>query len=106
MKITKKTLRRIIKEELETFINEVEEESLEIRMKRVMSLPDLSLDDKMKEIMSLISADPTASAEIQARQAAQALEPDPNMVSGFENDGKELSHNEKMRQSLQRKLKK
>tara|TARA_R110000851_G_scaffold238375_1_gene391193 strand:+ start:821 stop:1132 length:312 start_codon:yes stop_codon:yes gene_type:complete len=103
MKITKETLRRIIKEELETFVNEDEGDSLEIRMKRVMALPDLSLDEKMKEIMALLNADPTMSAKMQADGEARMAAPD---MMGLDVPGEELNNDDKMRQSLRRRLEK
>ena len=101
MKITKETLKRLIKEELEIFAKEGEADSLETRMKRVMALPDLSLDEKMKEIMSLLNADPAMSAKMKADGEARMAAPD---MMGLDVPAEELNNDDKMRQSLRRRL--
>jgi len=108
MKITKETLRRLVKEELDNVISESpvpSEESLKDKMSAVMKRADLSIDDKMKELARLIDEDPIASAEIQAKKASQDAKPNPWMTSGL-NDEEELSKDDKIRQALQRKLEK
>tara|TARA_R110002126_G_scaffold97954_4_gene227756 strand:- start:2074 stop:2391 length:318 start_codon:yes stop_codon:yes gene_type:complete len=105
MKITKETLKRLIKEELDSleFEQEIpEEQSLKDKMAAVMA-SDSSLDDKMQEIMRLLSADPDKSAEIEARHADKAASPD---QMGFAAKTKELSLDDQIRQALQQDLKK